>query len=65
MIKWRRLRWAEYVACVEEKRKAYRILVTRYKRKRRLRRQRGVGKRIVFVNVSAKESKRWLIRMIY
>jgi hypothetical protein len=40
MIKSRRMRWAGHVACMEEKRNAYRILVGKPEEKRPLKRPR-------------------------
>jgi hypothetical protein len=41
MIKSRRMTWAEYVACMGDRRDAYRVLVGRPERKRLLGRPRG------------------------
>jgi hypothetical protein len=40
LLKWRRIRWAELVARVEERRGAYRVLVENPERKRQLGRPR-------------------------
>ena len=40
MIKSIRMRWAEYVACMEERRGAYRVLMEKRERKRLFRRPR-------------------------
>jgi hypothetical protein len=41
MIKTRRMRWVEQVACVEQRRKAYRVLARKLEEKRQLGRPRG------------------------